>query len=55
LMKVITLPPLEKNKEPVQLTEVLNLHDLEENLTEIEEGFSLDFLDEMGLDQLEED
>jgi hypothetical protein len=53
-MKVITLP-IEKNKETIQLTEVLDLHDLEESIAEIEGELSLDFLSEMGLDQLEED
>jgi len=54
-MKVITLPTLEKDKENIQLTEVLDLHDLEESIAEMEGGPSLDFLSEMGLDQLEED
>lgn len=54
-MKVITLPTLNKEaRPPLQLTEVLDLHDLEEGLDR-ETEFSLDFLDDLGLDQLEED
>jgi len=49
-MKVITIP-LVKNKP---LTEVLDLQDLEEPF-EVGEVSGLEFLEELGLDQLEED
>ena len=53
-MKVISLTSEEINRTaPIQ--GVLDLHNLEEFEGETESGIVLDFLEELGIDKLEED
>ncbi len=53
MMKVIPLTP--QTAKTLHIPGGLDLHNLEEVESSLEEGVVLDFLDELGLEQMEED